>query len=434
MGFSQEYSFTLEEAIAFAIDSSYTTMNARRDIAIAIKQKWEATASGLPQINADINYQNLLKQPVTLIPGEITGGEPGTFVPVVFGTEQNASLFATLEQLIFDGSYLVGLQAAEAFLDFSENANEKANLEVRRGVINAYGSVLLAETIIDIFESNRQNLEKNLYETRKTFENGLAEEESVEQLEITLLDITTQLNNAKRSYVLAKELFNVSLGIDVSADVTLTETLDDLTAQNIDLEFLDQTSLSIEENVDYKIAFNLTQQRDLELKLENSFYLPRLTAFVNYGTSSFSNDFDFLRSDQPWFQSSTLGVRMSVPIFSSGLRKSRSAQARIEVDKAATNLQQVMQEVQLEFNTARNNYLLAIETYKNNKRNLDLAERIERKNQIKYSEGIATSFDLRQAQLQLYTAQREYFFSMLEVINAKADLETVMNTPQFNNQ
>ena len=434
MGFSQEYSFTLEEAIAFAIDSSYTTMNARRDIAIAIKQKWEATASGLPQINADINYQNLLKQPVTLIPGEITGGEPGTFVPVVFGTEQNASLFATLEQLIFDGSYLVGLQAAEAFLDFSENANEKANLEVRRGVINAYGSVLLAETIIGIFESNRQNLEKNLYETRKTFENGLAEEESVEQLEITLLDITTQLNNAKRSYVLAKELFNVSLGIDVSAEVTLTETLDDLTAQNIDLEFLDQTSLSIEENVDYKIAFNLTQQRDLELKLENSFYLPRLTAFVNYGTSSFSNDFDFLRSDQPWFQSSTLGVRMSVPIFSSGLRKSRSAQARIEVDKAATNLQQVMQEVQVEFNTARNNYLLAIETYKNNKRNLDLAERIERKNEIKYSEGIATSFDLRQAQLQLYTAQRQYFFSMLEVINAKADLETVMNTPQFNNQ
>ena len=125
---------------------------------------------------------------------------------------------------------------------------------------------------------------------------------------------------------------------------------------------------------------------------------------------------------------------MSVPIFSSGLRKSRSAQARIEVDKAATNLQQVMQEVQVEFNTARNNYLLAIETYKNNKRNLDLAERIERKNEIKYSEGIATSFDLRQAQLQLYTAQREYFFSMLEVINAKADLETVMNTPQFNNQ
>ena len=193
MAQDREYSFTLEEAIEFAIDSSYTTINARRDIAIAIKQKWEAISSGLPQINADVSYQNLLKQPVTLIPGEITGGEPGSFVPVVFGTEQNANLVATLDQLIFDGSYLVGLQAAEAFLDFSENAAEKAGLEVRRGVINAYGSVLLAEEIIDIFERNKTNLEKNLFETRKTFENGLAEEEDVEQLEITLLDITTQL-------------------------------------------------------------------------------------------------------------------------------------------------------------------------------------------------------------------------------------------------
>lgn len=426
----REYSFTLEEAIDFAIDSSYTTINARRDIAIAIKQKWEAISSGLPQINADVSYQNLLKQPVTLIPGEITGGEPGTFVPVVFGTEQNANLVATLDQLIFDGSYLVGLQAADAFLDFSENAAEKAGLEVRRGVINAYGSVLLAEEIIDIFERNKANLEKNLFETRKTFENGLAEEEDVEQLEITLLDITTQLNNAKRSYILAKELFNVALGIDVNATVILEDNLDDLTQENIDLQFMD-TNFNIEENVDYKIAYNLTEQRDLELKLENSFYLPRLTAFVNYGTSAFSNDFDFFKSSQPWFQSSTLGVRMSVPIFSSGMRKSRSQQARIEVDKAATNLQETIQNVRVEVNTARNNYLLAIETYKNNKRNLDLAERVERKNEIKYSEGIATSFELRQAQLQLYTAQQDYFFSMLEVVNAKADLETVLNTPQL---
>ncbi len=192
------------------------------------------------------------------------------------------------------------------------------------------------------------------------------------------------------------------------------------------------TNFNIEENIDYKIAYNLTEQRDLELKLENSFYLPRLTAFVNYGTSAFSNDFDFFKSSQPWFQSSTLGVRMSVPIFSSGMRKSRSQQARIEVDKAATNLQETIQNVRVEVNTARNNYLLAIETYKNNKRNLDLAERVERKNEIKYSEGIATSFELRQAQLQLYTAQQDFFFSMLEVVNAKADLETVLNTPQLN--
>ena len=163
----KNYSFSLEEAITFALDSNYTAINARRDIAKAIKKKWETTATGLPQISADIGYQNNIKQPVTLLPAEIVGGEPGTFTPVTFGTKQNANAVATLNQLIFDGSYLVGLQAARAFLDFSENANEKTQLEVRKGIINAYGSVLLSEELIAIFERNKTNLEKNLVETKK---------------------------------------------------------------------------------------------------------------------------------------------------------------------------------------------------------------------------------------------------------------------------
>ncbi len=249
IGFSQEnkvYSFTLEEAIMFALDSNYTSINARRDIAQAIKQKWETTAQGLPQLDANISYNNNLKQQVTLIPAEFSGGAPGTFVPVVFGTKQNASAVATLNQLIFDGSYLVGLQAAKAFLRFSENSTEKTNLEVRKGVINAYGSVLLAEELITIFEKNKANLEKNLFETKKIFENGLTEEESVEQLEITLLDIDTQLSNAQRSSAIAKQMFNLALGIPVTSNVTLTENLKSLAQANISLALLNN-SLNIEE-------------------------------------------------------------------------------------------------------------------------------------------------------------------------------------------
>ena len=118
VAFSQEnkaYSFSLEEAITFALDSNYTSINARRDIAKALKQKWETTAIGLPQIDGNISYNNNLKQPVTLIPAEFSGGAPGTFVPVTFGTKQNANAVATLNQLIFDGSYLVGLKAAKSF-------------------------------------------------------------------------------------------------------------------------------------------------------------------------------------------------------------------------------------------------------------------------------------------------------------------------------
>lgn len=433
VGISQEhkeYRFTLEEAVTFALDSNYTSINSRRDIAKAIKQKWETTAQGLPQIDGSINYQNNLKQPVTLIPGEFGGGEPGTFTPVSFGTKQNASAVATLNQLIFDGSYLVGLKAASAFLRFSENANEKTRLEVRKGVINAYGSVLLAQELVDIFEKNKTNLEKNLYETRKIFENGLAEEESVEQLEVTLLDLETELNNARRSLKIAKQMFNLALGIDVESSIFLVEDLDDLADQNISLSLLD-ASLNMEENVDYKIANNLTEQRYFEMQLEKSKFLPSLAAFVNYGTSANNDDFTFFSGDQKWYQSSVLGFSLNIPIFSSGMRSARTKRAEIALDQAKTDFEQTKQEIKLDLTSARSNYLFAIEKYENSKKNLQLSERIENKNQIKFTQGLSTSFDLRQAQLQLYTAQQQYFSSMLDVINEKANLETVLNIPEL---
>ncbi|MFC7357866.1 TolC family protein [Jejudonia soesokkakensis] len=426
----KNYEFSLQEAITFAIDSNYTAINARRDIAKAIKQKWETTATGLPQLDGNVSYNNNLKQPVTLIPAEFSGGAPGTFVPVTFGTKQNANAVATLNQLIFDGSYLVGLQAAQTFLDFSENAAEKTNLEVRKGVINAYGSVLLAETLITIFEKNKEALDKNLFETRKIFENGLTEEESVEQLEITLLDIETQLSNARRSASIAREMFNVALGIPTETTVVFTDNLDALAESNISLEYLDK-SINIEENVDYKIATNLTEQRSLEVKLEKSRALPTLSAFVNYGTTANSNDFTFFDSDQRWFQSSVLGVSLNVPIFSSGMRSAKTQRAEIAFDQARTELEETIQNITLELNSAKSNYQFAIEKYENAKKNIALAERIENKNQIKFTEGLSTSFDLRQAQTQLYSAQQQYFQSMLELINAKAQIETVLNVPQL---
>ncbi|WP_335965748.1 TolC family protein [Galbibacter sp. PAP.153] len=434
-GFSQEksYSFSMEEAINFALDSSYAAINSRREIAKSLKKKWETTAAGLPQIDGVVDYQNMLKQPVTLIPGEIAGGEPGTFVPVKFGTKQQMSLTGTLTQLIFDGSYLVGLKAAKVFVDYNENTNEKTLLEVREGVINAYGGVLLTQESVAILEKNLAALEDNLKETQAMYENGFAEEEDVEQLQITTLQIKNQLSNSKRMEGIAVQMLNLALGVPIDAEVNLEDNLQTLTEESVSLA-LTETAFNFENNVDYRIAQNLTKQRDLELKLEKSKALPTINGFINYGTSAFDNEFVFFDSETSWFQSSILGVSMNIPIFSSLQRSARTQQAKIALDQAKTDFIQTTQQINLDLDRAKSNYRFAIENYRTSEQNLKLAERIENKNQIKYREGISTSFDFRQAQTQLYTAQQEYIESMLEVIEAKAELETILNTPDVLNK
>lgn len=428
LGFSQEAptNFSLQEAIDFALQNNRKSINAQRDIEAAKAQKWETTASGLPQVSATVDYQNFLKQQVQLLPAEFFGGNSGEFAEVVFGTKQNMYATATLNQKVFDGSYLVGLQSAKVFLEISRNAKTKTDLEVRKAVINAYGNVLLAEESIQILKRNLEVLEKNLNETAKIVENGLGEEESVEQLQITLAGIESNLNNVNRMKTLAYQMLNMTLGLDINRPTVLTDDLERLTKENISLGLL-ETEADVENTIDYQIAENDKVTKELLLKLEKSKALPTLNAFINGGYSAFSDTFSFAQKDQDWFGSSLFGVSLNVPIFSSGMRSAATQRAQINLEKAKTDLTEKEQTIALEIASAQSDYRFAIEDYDNKKQSLKLAERIETKNQTKFFEGISSSFDLRQAQIQLYSAQQEFLQAMLDVIKAKAELETALN-------
>ena len=428
VGFSQEtpQSFSLQEAIDYALENNRTAKNASRDVEAAKQQKWETISTGLPQISASIDYNKWLKQQLALIPAEFFGGNPGEFTEIAFGTKQSVNATVIVNQKLFDGSYLVGLQSAKVFLEISQNAKEKTDLEIRKGVINAYGNVLLAGESVTILERNIAVLQKNLDETTKIYENGLEEEESVEQLQITLSSVKSNLNNTSRLKTLAHQMFNITLGIDLNTSTQLTDNLETLAAQNMVLSLLD-ASENIENTIDYKIAVNDKVSKELLLKLEKSKALPTLDAFLNAAYDGYDDNFNFLQKNQDWLGSSLLGIKMNIPIFSSLGRSAATQRAKINLEKSKDDLTETEQQLKFQIVSAKSNYQFAIEEYQNKQQNLNLAERIELKNQTKFFEGIASSFELRQAQTQLYSSQQEYLQAMLEVINKKAELETVLN-------
>jgi len=422
----EKISLSLKEAIDYALENSYSAINASRDIDAAKKKKWETTTIGLPQISATVDYQNWIKQQVSLIPAEFFGGLEGEFAEVAFGTKHNMNATATLNQLIFDGSYLVGLQSANTYLQISENAKEKTDLGIREAVINAYGNVLLSEESILILEKNVVTLEKNLKETNQIYLNGLTEEENVEQLNITLATVKSQLSRTKNLKNIAYKMLNITLGIDINKLVLLTDNLNNLSKENIVLGLL-SSELTIEDHIDFKIAKNTEKSNELLVKLEQSKALPSLSSFVNFGYAGFGQSFDFIKNDQKWFDSSLLGVSLNVPIFSSLARSSRTQQAKIELEKARTNLTETEQKLMLQLESAKTEYNYSLEELETSKQNLALAERIENKQQIKFFEGISTSFELTEAQRQLYTMQQNYLQAMLNVIATKAALDNALN-------
>ncbi|MNE30921.1 outer membrane channel protein [compost metagenome] len=220
-------------------------------------------------------------------------------------------------------------------------------------------------------------------------------------------------------------MLKINLGIDINDEIALTDKLDDLTIQNMDLAF-SKTEFEVNNNITYKIATNFEEQRTLEYKLQKSKALPTLSADLNFGYTAFKDEFDFFSKNQNWFNYSNIGVSLNIPIFSSLARSSRTQQAKIAWDQAKTQLSETEQKLKLQYATAKSEYEYSIADYETAKSNLNLAERIEKKQQIKFTEGLSSSFDFNDAQRQLYTAQQKYLQTMINIVNKKASLEKII--------
>ncbi|MGI9532468.1 TolC family protein [Lutimonas sp.] len=423
----ETYSFTLDEAVQYALVHNYTVRNAALDIDAAEKQKWEATSFGLPQIDAGIDYQNWLKQQVTFIPSEVIGGDPGEFTPVVFGTKQNMNATVTMNQLIFDGSYLVGLQSAKTFLMISNLAKEKTDQTIREAVINAYGNVVVAQETLEILYSNKAILEKNLNETRILLENGFAEEQDFQQQQITLSSIDNEINRSSRLESISRQALNLTLGIPIEKEVVLTENLENLAMQSADLQIL-QEDFELENHVDFRIADNQVLSDELLVKYEKSKSIPSINAFVNYSTFQYGDNLVFFENiDDNWFDSSLFGISMKIPVFSSLQRSSRTQQAKINLMQSEIEKNEISENLKLQVNTAKNKYQFSLDQFQTSKKNLALAESIAEKEQIKFFEGLSTSIDLTNTQNQLFGTQQDYIQSILQIIQTKVELENALN-------
>jgi outer membrane protein TolC len=424
-------SLTLDEAIAYGLTNNRSIINANRDIQKAKKDRWKTIALGLPQISSEVNYQNFLEMPVSLVPAEFFGGNPGEFSELTFGTEQNMIGSLKVEQLVFDGSYLVGLEASRVYLSISENLFEKTHLEIKKLITNLYSNALLAKYNILFLKKNKASLEENFEEIHQLFKNGFEEEESVEQIQLSLAQTNSRLKYANNLLRIEEDMLKFVIGYPIDSPLKLADELDDIF--NEDLYFVTLPNPDdIQNNIDIRIADNNVKAEALLLKLEKTKALPKVNAFINRTYTGNSNDFTFADSDQKWYGSSLLGLNVKIPIFSSLGRNASTQKAKISLDQAKTQLEETQAKIRIEVNAAMNDYQLSIDNYYTEKENLRLAESIEQKNQTKFFEGMVQSFELRMAQLQLYTAQSNFVAAIQKVINNKLALETLLNQSNTN--
>ena len=409
-------SFTVEQAVAYSKQNNVQVKNALLDYQVQQQTNREITSAAYPQLSANGTFQDFLKIPISLLPGVITGGAPGTFIPVQFGTKFNASGGFDVSQLLFDGQVFVGLIARRKALDFYAKQTEITEEMINVNVQKIYYQLVVGKQQMTSIDANITRFEKLLNDTKEIYKQGFAEKLDVDK-------VSVQLNNLQTEKIKVQSQLDAgNAGLKFLMNMPQKDLLvlaDSITEDKIKNNIL-AGDYKYEDRKEYQfltIAKTLNEYNVRRYKLSQ---LPTLAAFGSYSKNAQRQTLDFFQGGS-WFTTSVIGLRLSVPIFDGFAKSSRIQKAKIEVQRSNNSLEQLKASIDNDVVQARLKISAAVITLDNQKRNIELAEKVYNTTKIKYEQGLGNNQEIYNAQTELKVAQNNYYGSLYDAVIAKID-------------
>ncbi len=417
-------SYTLEECIEYALKNSASIKNALLEKDISKAKVGETRAQGLPQVNAAMNFTNNYQLRKSLLDASIFDPEipPGTEVPFAFGRQIEGFANLNATQLIFDGSYFVGLKAAKTFQELATKDHIKTKIDVIEAVNKAYFGVLVSQEQLKFLENNYGRLDSLLTETQEMYKNGFVEKLDVDRIRVNFNTVKIQKTNLERLNEISVELLKFQMGVPIQTDIVLKGSLEDIT---LDESLIDgeEREFNYQSRIEYSQLLTNEVLLGLDMKNNKVQYLPRLSAFFNYGYNTNGDDLSqYFQFNDRWLNNGSFGLDLSIPIFD-GLRKSyKIQQNKVQLKQMSNTKKQFENAIDVEISTATKQLRNNLEMLKSQKENMDLAEEIYNISKIKYQEGVGSNLEIINADTDFKEAQTEYFNTLYNALISKVDL------------
>jgi outer membrane protein TolC len=437
-GFGQDkkeiFKLSISDAQAFALKNNRAIKSAKIDVSSMDKQIWASIATGLPQFNFDANYQHQFVVPeLNLGPYLDVNSLPDGIVnksdllnayknspSFALGVKNNTVFNFTISQLIFSGEYIVGLQASKVVKQVTEKALVKIENQTEETVATTYYLVLVLDENARVLRESLKSTDQTYSDLVKMNQEGFNEETDVDQMKIGRSNILTLITSIDAQKELSMKLLKYQLGIGFDQPVLLTDSLPGIIAQG-NIKYLSSPEFDVKNSIDYKIISDQEKVSSLLLKRQQSKQLPTISGFYRHQEQSNMPAFNFAVKD-------IIGVTLSLPIITSGLRNANIGMAKYDLMKTRLNKDNIEQGLILEFETARSSYQTAFSNFTTNKESMLLSKKVYDKTVIKYKEGVSTSFELTQNQAQYLTAESNYYNSVLSLLNDQAKLDRILST------
>ncbi len=414
------YSFTAKEAVDYAMNHAVQVKNALLDIKIQEQTNKGYTAQALPQISGNVSLTDYLSIATQLIPAEFTGGAPGTYIPIKFGTKYNGNYGAALKQILFDGQVFVGLQARKTALKNAELTEEVTKEQIKTNVYKIYYQLVLAKRQIGTLDANISNYEKLLHDTKEIYKNGFVEKLDVDKVQVQLSNLETQKLKAQNQIDAGKEGLKFLMNIPQRDQINLTDTLSDA---EIKSNILDE-NYSYEDRKEFQLLETSIDLGKYNIRRYQLSKIPTLSFSANVNQNAQRNKFDFFKGSEPWYGNSFLSFSLSIPIFDGGSRNANIATAKYNLMKLNNQIGQLKSSIENDAAQSRINFKTALLTMDAQKENVGLAQKVYNSTKLKYEQGLGSNQEISTAQADLVTAQNNYYSSLYDAIIAKIDYLT----------
>ena len=424
---SQEKKLSLNDCIELAIENNENLKNSKLEERISKALSKEYLSIGFPQINFDggLQYNHDVPKSLIDISRFMPGVPEGTEQEVQFGQTYDGRVDLFVNQMIFNGSYFVGLSAARELVRLSEKLTERNEIDINESVQKAFFTVLNTKSRIDLVEANLNRLNTLLGQTKELYINGFIEKLDVDRIQVAYNNLKSEKIKANRFYKLSKEVLNFQIGLPVGTDIELTGELTEEVINNFNYN-LDDFDYS--KRIEYSILQTDKNLKFYDLKNNRSQYLPQIYANYNYGYNTSSSNYDLFFDSNRWKSFGTVGLKIIIPIFDGFLKRSKINQSKYKIEQVENQMMFLERSINLQINQSISNYENTKESLLISKQNLELAQNVYLATEKKYKEGVGSNLEVIDSNNSLKIAQNQYYNSLYESIIASIDIKKTLGT------
>lgn len=434
---TKENRFSVNQAVDYAMKNALQVRNALLDLKIQKEVNREITSNALPKISGSASLNYFPNIAVQVFPNFIAAATygvlqfegvkdgngnpivaPGDFglVQAQFGTSYNANAGFDLSQLLFDGQVFIGLRARDASLKFYQNQVDVTKEMIKVNVQKIYYQLVVGRQQLTSIDANVTRFEKLLADTKEIYKNGFAENLDVDKINVQLSNLQTEKIKIENQLEAGNAALKFLLNMPQSEKLILT---DSITIDMIKDGVLDN-NYNYADRKEYQLLETAKKLGEFNIKRYQLSNLPTIAAYGNFYKNTQRNEFNFL-INEPWFKSSVIGARLSMPIFEGFAKMARTKKARLELEKTKNNIEQLKASIDNDVEQAKLKMTSSLLTIDNQKKNMELAEKVYNTTKLKYERGLGSNQEIYNAQTELKVAQNNYYSAMYDAIIAKID-------------